>query len=190
MKRKRILSAVLMCAVGVGICGLYCGLMPRRYTCLLYTSVPAIAAALFCAVCLDWAPSPMVSLLLLAVFLLLAGIFIYRNKAFALFGMLAAAHLAFCGFSIYNLYIVEPIRHLNGQSLDIQAVLLEDPDVYEAVSYTHLDVYKRQLRRGSGVPGLCSIRLYKCSYYSCRWRIYGQIGKEVTKNENTGGSCT
>ena len=32
MKRKRILSAVLMCAVGVGICGLYCGLMPRRYT--------------------------------------------------------------------------------------------------------------------------------------------------------------
>ena len=93
--------------------------------------VPAIAAALFCAVCLDWAPSPMVSLLLLAVFLLLAGIFIYRNKAFALFGMLAAAHLAFCGFSIYNLYIVEPIRHLNGQSLDIQAVLLEDPDVYE-----------------------------------------------------------
>ena len=68
--------------------------------------VPAIAAALFCAVCLDWAPSLMVSLLLLAVFLLLAGIFIYRNKAFALFGMLAAAHLAFCGFSIYNLYIV------------------------------------------------------------------------------------
>ena len=97
---------------------------------LLYL-VPPAAAALYCAVCLGIAPDLRLSLLFLAVFLFLTGFFIYRKYALAICGMLAAASLAFSGFAVYNHFVVESIRALSGRSMDIEAMLLEDPDIYE-----------------------------------------------------------
>lgn len=60
--------------------------------------VPPAAAALYCAVCLDAAPGPHLSLLLLAVFLIAAGALVHHARPFAVCCMLAAASFAFSGF--------------------------------------------------------------------------------------------
>ena len=75
--------------------------------------VPPAAAALYCAVCLDAAPGPHLSLLLLAVFLIAAGALVHHARPFAVCCMLAAASFAFSGFAVYRINVVEPVRERN-----------------------------------------------------------------------------
>ena len=93
--------------------------------------VPAAAAALYCAVCLETAPGLHLSLLLLSIFLAAAGAFIRRERLFTVMCMLAAASFAFSGFAAYRMIRVEPVRELAGRHAEITATLLQDPDISE-----------------------------------------------------------
>ena len=74
--------------------------------------VPAATAALYCAVCLGFAPGQYLSLILLSVFLFSAGALVHHDRLLTLMGMLAAAAFAFAGFSLFQSNVVEPVRAL------------------------------------------------------------------------------
>ena len=99
---------------------------------LLYL-VPPAAAALYCSVCLDFAPGLHLSLLLLSIFLCIAGALIRYERLFAVCCMLAAASLAFSGFCLYRDIVVQPVRELAGRHMEISATIVRDPDVYMAI---------------------------------------------------------
>lgn len=93
--------------------------------------VPSAAAALFCAVCLDFSCSLHSALLLLALSLAAAGAAVYHEKLFAVFGMLAAAAFAFSCFGVYNMLVVSPVRELVNRNAEISAEVLHDAAVYD-----------------------------------------------------------
>ena len=111
--------------------------------------VPPAAAALYCAVCLDAAPGPHLSLLLLAVFLIAAGALVHHARPFAVCCMLAAASFAFSGFAVYRINVVEPVRELAGQNKEITATVLQDPDIYEDSQRAELSVDDAEWLPGS-----------------------------------------
>lgn len=93
--------------------------------------VPAAAAAIFCAVCLDICLKPSISLFLLSLSLALAGVLINHDRLFPLCCMAAAAFLAFTGFAVYQAVFVEPVRILAGTHAEITATVLQDAAVYD-----------------------------------------------------------
>ena len=94
--------------------------------------VPAAAAALYCAVCLETAPGLHLSLLLLSIFLAAAGAFIRRERLFTVMCMLAAASFAFSGFAAYRMIRVEPVRELAGRGqIATQYVDMEGNPTYD-----------------------------------------------------------
>lgn len=102
--------------------------------------VPVLAGTLFCAVYLDIAISFSLTLLLLSVFLFLSGILIYHKRLFTICAMLATINFAFSLFSLYNLFIVNPIRELNGQRMDVEVILLQDATIYDDTQRALLSV--------------------------------------------------
>ena len=111
--------------------------------------VPAAAAALYCAVCLETAPGLHLSLLLLSIFLAAAGAFIRRERLFTVMCMLAAASFAFSGFAAYRMIRVEPVRELAGRHAEITATVLQDPDIYEDSQRAELSVDQSGFLPGS-----------------------------------------
>ena len=70
--------------------------------------VPAASVGLYCAVCLDVTPGLYPSLLLSAFFLIGTGALVYHDRLFSLMGMLAAVALAFAGFALFQMIVVDP----------------------------------------------------------------------------------
>ena len=102
--------------------------------------VPAATAALYCAVCLGFAPGQYLSLILLSVFLFGAGALVYHDRLLALMGMLAAVAFAFAGFSLFQSNVVEPVRALAERHAEITATVLQDADVYDDSQRAELSV--------------------------------------------------
>ena len=111
--------------------------------------VPPAAAALYCAVCLDLAPGLHLSLFLLMAFLFAAGALVYQPRLFTICCMLAAAAFAFSGFDIYRAAVVEPVRELAGKHMEITAIVMQDPDVYEDSQRAELSVEQGTALEGS-----------------------------------------
>lgn len=93
--------------------------------------IPPIAAVFFCAVYLGVSIELSHAVLLLSLFLALAGAAVYHDRLFNICGVLAAASFAFCFFALYDAHISAPVRALNDQSLTIDATLVQDATVYE-----------------------------------------------------------
>ena len=102
--------------------------------------VPAAAAAIFCAVCLDICLKPSFALFLLSFSLALAGALIEHKKLFTLCCMSAAIFLSFTGFSAYQAVFVEPVRMLAGTHAEITATVLQDAAVYDDNQRAELSV--------------------------------------------------
>lgn len=102
--------------------------------------VPAASVGLYCAVCLDVTPGLYPSLLLSAFFLIGAGALVYHDRLFSLMGMLAAVALAFSGFALFQMIVVEPVRELAGYHAEITATVLQDADVYDDSQRAELSV--------------------------------------------------
>gem|GEM_PF-416741 len=92
---------------------------------------PAAAAALYCAVCLNYAPSVHTAIWALILSLIITGAVVRRPRIFFLCCMSTSVALAFSFFAVYEKYIVSPIRDLKGSTLEITATVLQDADVYE-----------------------------------------------------------
>ena len=111
--------------------------------------VPAATAALYCAVCLGFAPGQYLSLILLSVFLFSAGALVYHDRLLTLMGMLAAAAFAFAGFSLFQSNVVEPVRALAERHAEITATVLQDADVYDDSQRAELSVDDNDVLPGS-----------------------------------------
>ena len=111
--------------------------------------VPAATAALYCAVCLGFAPGQYLSLILLSVFLFGAGALVHHDRLLTLMGMLAAAAFAFAGFSLFQSNVVEPVRALAERHAEITATVLQDADVYDDSQRAELSVDDNDVLPGS-----------------------------------------
>ena len=111
--------------------------------------IPASAAALYCAVCLNIVPNLYLSLLLFSLFLICAGALAEHKRLFALLCMLAAASLSFAGFSLFHAIVVEPVRELAGRHAEITATVLQDAAVYDDSQRVELSVDDNDVLPGS-----------------------------------------
>ena len=111
--------------------------------------VPAAAAALYCAVCLEYTISLTAALLLLALFLFAAGAAVYHKRLCTVFCMLAAASFALVGLNVYHAVVVEPIRTLASRHAEITATVLEDAAVYDDSQRAKLVVDDNDVLPGS-----------------------------------------
>lgn len=102
--------------------------------------VPAAAAAVFAAVCLDVSLSPSLALVLAAVFLGAGGALTGRRYLFTLCCILAVASIALAGVTVYQRIFVSPVRELNGKHAEITATVLQDAEVYEDSQRAELSV--------------------------------------------------
>ncbi len=102
--------------------------------------VPPIAAVLYCAVCLDCNPGHHISLILLSVSMVLAGVTINHERLFTISCMLMAMAAALSYFSIRNKICTEPILLLRGTTIKADAVVISDAEVYETQQRAEIKV--------------------------------------------------
>lgn len=97
---------------------------------LLYL-VPPYAVTLLIAVRFGLVPTPFLCLPALAILLVGAAFAVRHRRTFTVLAMLCAAAFALVQLSLYDMYLVQPVRELNGRRAVVRATVLQDASVYE-----------------------------------------------------------
>ncbi len=97
---------------------------------LVYFSLP-VAAVMYFLVYFDVRPGVHLSMLLLSIFMALAGFMVNHEKVFSVCCALTAASAALCWFSFYDKLFAEPVRNLKGSTVEVTATVISDAEIYD-----------------------------------------------------------